>query len=91
VAPFTVPRGLSTSGAPICEAVRRPNTDRRTYHMELRATEKTYMASVSWIYPQDELIALRRQNASADAATPVDTGLDIAVCASVIPSMATTR
>jgi type IV secretion system protein VirB9 len=35
------------------------------------------MASVSWIYPQDELIALRRQNALADAATPVETGLDI--------------
>jgi P-type conjugative transfer protein TrbG len=51
-------------------------TDRRTYHMELRSTEKTYMASVSWIYPQDQLIALRRQNASADAAAPVDTGLD---------------
>jgi type IV secretion system protein VirB9 len=49
------------------------NTDRRTYHMELRSTEKTYMASVSWIYPQDQLIALRRQ----EAATPVDTGLDI--------------
>jgi type IV secretion system protein TrbG len=52
------------------------NTDRRTYHLELRSTEKTYMASVSWIYPQDELIALRRQNASADAATPV-AALDI--------------
>src|SRR5258707_1149783 len=53
------------------------NTDRRTYHLELRSTEKTYMASVSWIYPQDELIALRRQNASAEAAAPVETGLDI--------------
>ena len=53
------------------------NTDRHTYHLELRSTEKTYMASVSWIYPQDELIALRRQNALADAATPVETGLDI--------------
>jgi type IV secretion system protein VirB9 len=52
------------------------NTDRRTYHLELRSTEKTYMASVSWIYPQDELIALRRQNASADAAAPV-AALDI--------------
>jgi len=38
------------------------NTDRRTYHMELRSTERTYMASASWIYPQDQLIALRRQN-----------------------------
>ena len=39
------------------------NTDRRTYLMELRSTEKTYMASVSWQYPEDQLIALRRQNA----------------------------
>ncbi len=53
------------------------NTDRRTYHLELRSTEKTYMASVSWIYPQDELIALRRQNAVADAAAPVESALDI--------------
>ncbi|OYX83931.1 MAG: P-type conjugative transfer protein TrbG, partial [Azorhizobium sp. 32-67-21] len=29
------------------------NTDRRTYHLELRAAERTYMASVSWSYPQD--------------------------------------
>src|SRR5580700_3352712 len=53
------------------------NTDRRTYHMELRSTERTYMASVSWIYPQDQLIALRRQSALADAAAPVETNLDI--------------
>jgi P-type conjugative transfer protein TrbG len=53
------------------------NTDRRTYHLELRSTERTYMASVSWIYPQDKLIALRRRNAWADAVTPVETGLDI--------------
>ncbi len=53
------------------------NTDRRTYHMELRSTEKTYMASVSWVYAQDQIIALRRQNAAAEAAIPVDAGLDI--------------
>jgi type IV secretion system protein TrbG len=53
------------------------NTDRRTYHLELRSDEKTYMASVSWAYPQDELIALRQQNAAADAAAPVATGVDI--------------
>jgi P-type conjugative transfer protein TrbG len=46
------------------------NTDRRTYHLELRSTEKAYMASVSWQYPQDQLIALRRHNAVAEAATP---------------------
>ena len=53
------------------------NTDRRTYLLELRSAEKTYMASVSWQYPEDQLIALRRQNASADAATPIMTGVDI--------------
>ncbi|MER9002634.1 P-type conjugative transfer protein TrbG [Mesorhizobium sp. M0862] len=54
------------------------NTDRRTYHMELRSTEKTYMASVSWQYPQDQLIALHRQNTEAQAAQPVATGVDLA-------------
>lgn len=54
------------------------NTDRRTYHVELRSTERTYMASVSWQYPQDQLIALRRQNAEAQAAQPVATGVDLA-------------
>jgi P-type conjugative transfer protein TrbG len=53
------------------------NTDRRTYLLELRSAEKTYMASVSWQYPEDQLIALRRQNASADAAAPIETGVDI--------------
>ena len=54
------------------------NTDRRTYHMELRATPSTYMASVSWQYPQDQLIALRRQNSQAEAAQPVSGGIDLA-------------
>jgi type IV secretion system protein VirB9 len=53
------------------------NSDRRTYHLELRSTEKTYMASVSWQYPQDQLIALRRQNTQAAAAQPVASGVDI--------------
>ena len=53
------------------------NTDRRTYNLELRSTEKAYMASVSWQYPQDQLIALHRQNAAAEAAAPVDAGLDV--------------
>jgi type IV secretion system protein VirB9 len=54
------------------------NTDRRTYHLELRAAERTYMASVSWSYPQDQLIALRRQNSQAEAAQPVSGGIDLA-------------
>jgi len=50
------------------------NTERRTYHIELRSAERTYMASVSWTYPQDELIALRRDAGQGEAAQPVATG-----------------
>ncbi len=53
------------------------NTDRRTYHLELQSTENTYMASVSWHYPHDRLIALRQQSIVAEAAVPVATGLEI--------------
>ena len=54
-------------------------TDRRTYHLELRSNPETYMASVSWQYPRDELIALQRRNEKAEqAATFVaDTGLRV--------------
>ncbi|MGH6696450.1 P-type conjugative transfer protein TrbG [Sphingopyxis sp.] len=54
------------------------NTDRRTYHVELRATAATYMASVSWTYPADELIALRAAEAAAERAAPVASGIDLA-------------
>jgi type IV secretion system protein VirB9 len=54
------------------------NSNLRTYHMELRSTERTYMASVSWQYPQDQLIALRRQNQQAEVAQPVASGVDLA-------------
>jgi len=40
-------------------------TDRRTYHLELISTQQTYMASVSWTYPADTLVALHRQNSDA--------------------------
>jgi len=53
------------------------NTDRRTYHLELRATPSTYMASVSWTYPRDALIALQGRNAAAANAAPVAAGLDL--------------
>jgi len=53
------------------------NTDRRTYHIELRATPSAYMASVSWTYPQDALIALTRSAEHEAATAPVATGLDI--------------
>ncbi len=53
------------------------NTDRRTYHLELRANPSVYMASVSWNYPQDELIALRQTRAAADRIAPVAAGMDL--------------
>ena len=40
-------------------------TDRRTYHLEMHSTDDTYMASISWIYPYSDLIALQKQNAAA--------------------------
>ncbi|MBV9527526.1 MAG: P-type conjugative transfer protein TrbG [Sphingomonas sp.] len=54
------------------------NTDKRTYHVELRSTPAIYMASVGWSYPQDELIAVRAriEAASAVAATQVQSGID---------------
>jgi len=50
-------------------------TDRRSYHLELESTDHTYMAALSWTYPADELIALKKQKDEAKAAIPVDTGL----------------
>lgn len=54
------------------------NTSRRTYHIELRATPSTYMASVSWSYPEAELIALRTAEAERERAAPIAAGLDLA-------------
>jgi len=54
------------------------NTDRRTYHLELRATSVPYMASVSWTYPADELIALHAAEAETERTAPVAGGIDIA-------------
>ena len=51
------------------------NTDRRTYHLELRATPSTYMASVSWTYPQDELIALHKAREAQALNAPVAVGI----------------
>jgi type IV secretion system protein VirB9 len=54
-------------------------TDRRTYHLEMRSSASTYMASVSWTYPASELLALKKQRAEADvtAGAVADTGIDI--------------
>ena len=53
------------------------NTSRRTYHIEVRATPATYMASVSWSYPEAELIALRMAEAERERTAPVAAGLDL--------------
>lgn len=52
-------------------------TSRRTYLLELTSTEKAWMASVSWDYPKDRMMALQRQSEMVQAATPVDTGLSL--------------
>ena len=52
-------------------------TSRRTYLLELTSTEKTWMASVSWEYPKDRMMALQRQAQAASAAAPVDSGLSL--------------
>jgi type IV secretion system protein TrbG len=51
-------------------------TDRRTYLLELNATDKTYMASVSWSYPPADLIALKR-DIDPGWSAGVDSGPDL--------------
>lgn len=50
-------------------------TDRRAYHIQMESRAATAMAALSWTYPQDELIALQRRQAEAEAARPVAAGL----------------
>ena len=52
-------------------------TSRRTYLLELTLTERTWMASVSWEYPKDKMLALQRQAQAANAAAPIDAGLSL--------------
>jgi type IV secretion system protein TrbG len=53
-------------------------TDRRTYHLEMRSSQSTYMASVSWTYTASELLALKKQRAEFEATTAVaDVGINI--------------
>lgn len=52
-------------------------TDRRSYHLQLTATSRTAMAALSWTYPADQLIALRRAADQAAAAASVSEGLAV--------------
>jgi type IV secretion system protein VirB9 len=53
------------------------NSNRRTYHLELTATSDTWMASVSWQYPLDQLAVLRSTNSHAEVVAPVTDGIAI--------------
>lgn len=52
-------------------------TSRRTYLLELMSTPKAWMASVSWEYPKDQMLALQAQVQAADAQAPVAEGLSL--------------
>ncbi len=51
-------------------------TDRRVYHVQLESTSRTAMASISWTYPADELLALRSGEAGS-AEAPVAAGVAV--------------
>ena len=52
-------------------------TNRRMYLLELSSTPQAWMASVSWDYPKDRMLALQKQAQQAQAAAPVDSGLSL--------------
>ncbi len=52
-------------------------TNRRTYLLELSSTPQAWMASASWDYPKDRMLALQKQALQAQIAAPVDSGLSL--------------
>lgn len=52
-------------------------TDRRTYHLTLTSAAGPAMSALSWTYPQDTLLALKRAADVTAAAMPLAAGLDI--------------
>lgn len=52
-------------------------TNRRTYLLELSSTPQAWMASVSWDYPKDRMLALQKQAQQAQVAAPIDSGLSL--------------
>lgn len=52
-------------------------TDRRVYRLQLESTNRTAMSALSWTYPQDDLMAIQRERAAAEAAAPVASGLAV--------------
>lgn len=47
-------------------------TDRRTYHLQLESTPRTYMAAVSWNYPQESLVAQSHTQSGPASAPPIE-------------------
>jgi type IV secretion system protein VirB9 len=45
-------------------------TDRRSYHLQLESTDRTYMAAVSWTYPQAGLVSLKADGTSPGRNAP---------------------
>lgn len=52
-------------------------TNRRIYYLQLESTETTSMAALSWTYPQDELLAIKRTQDAAELRAPIAGGLNI--------------
>lgn len=52
-------------------------TDRRAYHLTLVSTGRTALTGISWSYPEDALLALRRANDAARAAEPIAAGIQV--------------
>jgi type IV secretion system protein TrbG len=52
-------------------------TNRRTYLLELSSTAQAWMASASWDYPKDRLLALQKQSQQAQVTAPIDSGLSL--------------
>lgn len=52
-------------------------TNRRTYLLELSSTPQAWMASASWDYPKDRMLALQKQAQQAQVSAPVDSGLSL--------------
>jgi len=54
-------------------------TDKRAYHLEMRSFRETYMAAISWTYPQDQLVKRRNE------AERINDAADTVIAASVDP------
>lgn len=52
-------------------------TDKRSYHMSLSSTSTTAMSALSWTYPQDAILALKRAEVAEEKAAPVAAGIAV--------------